>query len=212
MNIFDVNSNTYLSNFTNSSKPMTVTGSYDGSAITTNDRITNTNNYSLNNDMVIENIYASSYAGTSNNNYGNSNYDSPFGEDISYNENYTINANSHNLKIGRNLLSTNDEHYVIFKNIIGTTQNGSSYNPIKYKVIVESGVYNSLLTAYGTSTYGYVQAKMVYGSDYDRVNNDNDKLLVYFNALASYSSTRDLLILFLVLVVGGGILLIHMEM
>ena len=189
MNIFDVNSNTYLSNFTNSSKPMTVTGSYDGSAITTNDRITNTNNYSLNNDMVIENIYASSYAGTSNNNYGNSNYDSPFGEDISYNENYTINANSHNLKIGRNLLSTNDEHYVIFKNIIGTTQNGSSYNPIKYKVIVESGVYNSLLTAYGTSTYGYVQAKMVYGSDYDRVNNDNDKLLVYFNALASYSST-----------------------
>ena len=30
---------------------------------------------------------------------------------------------------------------------------------------------------------------MVYGSDYDRVNNDNDKLLVYFNALASYSST-----------------------
>ena len=145
--------------------------------------------------MVIENIYANSYAGSSNN---NSTSDSPFGDDISDTDNYTINANSHNLKIGRNLLSTNDKHYVIFKNVIGTIKYGSTTNPEKYKVIVESGVYNSLLTAYDkressyyySSTYtGYVLAKMVYGSDYDRVNSDNDKLLVYFNALASYSST-----------------------
>lgn len=195
MNIFDVNSSTNLSTFTNSSKPMTVTGSYDGTAIANSDEITNTSYYNLNNDMVIENIYANSYAGSSNN---NSTSDSPFGEDISDTDDYTINANSHNLKIGRNLLSTNDKHYVIFKNVIGTIKYGSTTNPEKYKVIVESGVYNSLLTAYDkressyyySSTYtGYVLAKMVYGSDYDRVNNDNDKLLVYFNALASYSST-----------------------
>ncbi len=45
MNIFDVNSSTNLSTFTNSSKPMTVTGSYDGTAIANRDEIINTSYY-----------------------------------------------------------------------------------------------------------------------------------------------------------------------
>lgn len=174
-NILLLSNSGNLSNYLSTSKPMTITASYDGSSISSSRYLAvSSDSMNLRADMTIENVYI---------NGQNSNSVSE-----TINTKYALNASSYNLKVGRNILHTNPRNY--YKNlntIIGTSNRGSSTNYETYKVIVESGVYNALLTAYGigSSNSYYVHAQMVYGSDYDRVNNDNTKLSVYFNALAS---------------------------
>ena len=90
-------------------------------------------------------------------------------------------GNWHNVKIGRGTIN-NGSNYLTFYNIIGGGNNstGTSSNVTKYKLIIESGRYNSgSLTngSVGTSYTSYVEAKGVYGSDYDRITNNNDNLL-----------------------------------
>lgn len=173
--------NDYISN----NKPLTVTSSYDGSSINSNYYVDN-DSITMGNDFVLENIYV---YGTTNtvvmgNGWNNSN--------PTIDTSSSINANSHNVKIGRNVFNTRGTYYDVFNNVIGTTLSGSNVNPEVYKVIVESGTYNGLLNAYSSGTHEtHVTGQMVYGSDYDRVNNDNNKLLVYFNALASVNGNFD---------------------
>jgi hypothetical protein len=101
--------------------------------------------------------------------------------------NYVL-GNWHNLKLGRGI--TQNGNYVNFHFFIGGNNGatGSSSNITKYRLIVESGVYNggSLCTA-GTSTLynDYVEARAIYGNDYDRVNNDNTNFIL----MASLSAT-----------------------
>ena len=171
-----------------SNKPYTLTSSYDGSAIS-NAYIT-TNSAQLNADMVIENIKIYGVGGTSAN------------TDV-LQEN-SLGANSHNLKIGRNVVYSNQNGTVsntnkVFNGVygLGNNYNGSVSSPDKFKVIVESGVYNYLLSGNAGScssndwycnetvnTY-YVRSDYIYGSDYDRVLGDDSKLVVYFNALST---------------------------
>ena len=171
-----------------SSKPYTLTSSYDGSAIS-NTYIT-TNSAQLNADMVIENIKIYGVGGTS--------------ASTDTHQDNSLGANSHNLKVGRNVFYSNQSGTVsstnkIFNGIYGLGNNysGSAVSPDRFKVIVESGVYNYLLSGTAATcdsnswycnetvnTY-YVRSDYVYGSDYDRVLGDNSKLIVYFNALST---------------------------
>lgn len=156
-------------------KPYTLTSSYDGSPISTSYSISvDSNVVSLENDMVIENI----------NIYGSSYYN----EDVvrTY---YSLNANSYNLKIGRNVKNTRNNYYAVFNGIYGSSSvSRNNTNLTTYKVIVETGIYSYLLTGYSSSSNNYIHGIMVYGNDYDRVKVNNDNLIVYFNALASVSS------------------------
>lgn len=175
-NILLLKSTTALNTYSAVNKPMTVTSSYDGSNISSNYYLTvsSRTQYTLSNDMTIENVYVNglrtSYV------------------DINFDLNGYLNANSNNLKIGRNFYDRNSGNYQMFGGIIGTSKSGNLNNYENYKVIVESGIYNALLTGYAENSGDYyIHGKMVYGSDYDRVKNDNSKLSVYFNALASIS-------------------------
>lgn len=98
-----------------------------------------------------------------------------------------------NIKIGRGL--SRNGNYVNFRSVVagngGAT--GSSNNPTKYKVIIESGIYSSLSLSTGaaTGTNGYtlyLNNKSIYGNDYDRVQNDNTKLDVYYCASGGWGS------------------------
>ena len=122
------------------------------------------------------------------------------------NTNYVY-GNYYNLKIGRGLPITT-----------GTYQGGSWYNPVtyegtynnargvvggknagtglagtpsRYTFIVESGYYNSISSISTTSASGtyYVDATAIYGSDFDRITNDNSKLGVNYNATTTYGGT-----------------------
>lgn len=158
-------------------RPYTLTSSYDGSPISSNYSV-NVSTTELESDMVIENI---NIRGTSGQGYD--------GIDTSN----TLDANAYNLKIGRNVENTNGVYNNIFTGIYGTSTGGSSNSNLDtYRVMVETGVYNYLVTAYSTSRYSrtyYIHGIMVYGNDYDRVSHNDSNLIVYFNALASASSS-----------------------
>lgn len=173
-----------LSSYVSNNKPLTLTSSYDGSSLNSNYYI-NAGSTTMGNDFVLENIYV--YGTTNTVVMGSEWYATPTIDTTN-----SINANSHNFKIGRNVKNTRGDYYDVFNNVIGTTLRGTSGNPEVYKVIVESGTYNGLVNAYSNGTKEtHVTGQMVYGSDYDRVNNDNNKLLVYFNALASVNGNFD---------------------
>lgn len=113
-------------------------------------------------DMGIDNVTLSSSASESNDN--------------SRDTEYVIDTSSSNinLKVGRNIKFLNN--YFSVSGIIGGSNN---------KVIVESGKYQYLKALPSSNTNG-VHTVVVYGSDYDRVNNnDCSKLKVFFQALSS---------------------------
>ncbi len=84
-----------------------------------------------------------------------------------------------NLKIGRNI-STSSTRFTA-SGVLGGHNN---------KVIVESGTYHYLKALPSNSNSG-IHTIVVYGSDYDRVTNENRKLRVSFQALSSDSGNYD---------------------
>ena len=75
--------------------------------------------------------------------------------------------------------------------MIGGLNNGtgSSSNPTKYRLIIESGYYSSFAMVngpVGTSYTDYVEPKAIYGNDYDRVTNNNTNLEMYYCASGSW--------------------------
>lgn len=161
-------------------KPFTLTSIYNHTSYT--NRYWTINNIVVNcyNDTTIENIQI------------RSNQRPATGESLPTTTTSTgryIFGRWNNLKLGRGIIQNST--YANFNFVLGGYSNstGSSSNPTKYKLIIESGVYNSTsLTAgaVGTSYTNYVEAKAIYGSDYDRVNNDNNKLKVAFCTSGSY--------------------------
>lgn len=107
--------------------------------------------------------------------------------------NGTIYGNTHNLKIGRGI--TKNGSYVTGAYVIGGSNAsvGSETSLAKYRLIVESGLYNSTATVNGSNSNAsncYVDATAIYGSDFDRANNgDNSLLDVSTTAAGSWSGT-----------------------
>lgn len=161
-----------------STKPYTLTGSYNGTTITRN--VLTADSANILNDMVIENMAIYGTRSTS------------VSETIS--TDVTLSAGSYNLKVGRNVTNDRTANGKIFNGIYGVindTYKGKEASPDKFKVIVESGIYNYLLSGNARnmqSTNLYIQGRFIYGSDYDRANGDDSKLKVYFNVLASARS------------------------
>jgi hypothetical protein len=102
----------------------------------------------------------------------------------------------HNVKIGRGITQYNST-YVNFNYVVGGYNNdtGSSSNLTKYRLIIESGVYNALAlsTGYYSSYYGsgyteYIAAQGIYGSDYDRATNNNNLLNIVYCASGTWGN------------------------
>ncbi|MBR3489981.1 MAG: hypothetical protein IKH36_00675 [Bacilli bacterium] len=164
LNIFRYTSTTNLtaSNLAQN-RPFTVTGvSATGSNITGS--ISITGNLTLQNDLVIENIhFTGANAGTSNNDFGQIGQ-TPY-----------IYANSHNLKIGRNVTNGSNSANMVAHTIYGGL-NGH------FRVIVESGFYNGYYGTYSSGT-ATVNETVILGSDYDRALNDNSKIKMFLGYL-----------------------------
>ncbi len=102
----------------------------------------------------------------------------------------TIYGRWNNLKIGRGIIKNNN--YINFNAIVGGTSGstGSSANLTKYRLIVESSLAQSMALSAGTSGgTDYLNARGIYGSDYDRVTNNNDNLEVRHCASGSWGGT-----------------------
>ena len=162
-----------------SSKPFTFTGLYNGVKHSTywhpetsgggwwGSNETKVNIY---NDTTIENLEIYSTTRKTNNYAEASN---------------AIIANWHNLKIGRGIRQNGS--YVNIESIVGgDSYTGSSGNDSTYNLLIESGVYNSASLTHDANTNSwnsdtdYVNATVVYGSDYDRVIGNNSNLEFYY--------------------------------
>ena len=103
--------------------------------------------------------------------------------------NKTIYGNYYNLKIGRGITQYNS--YYNANSIVGGAKNTNNVTTVtKYRLIIESGIYNSLSLSAGTNDYStptlYLLAKGIYGSDYDRIQNNNSKLNIAYCASGSW--------------------------
>ena len=157
--------------------PFTLTGIYNGTDY--NPTWTVSGIYpKCYNDTGIENIRIAS-------GQNNSNSNPPSG-----NTSRNLYANGHNLRVGRGL--KRNANNTNFSSIVGGTNGamGSSGNVAKYKVIVESGFYNSFSMGNGGRTSGhstsYLEARAVYGNDYDRIRGVNTDLIVYYCASGAW--------------------------
>ncbi len=166
LNIFRYTSNTTLtiSNIA-VDKPFTVTGAAVNG--TTAAGILNvSNNLTVANDLVIENIriYGPQTEGTNDTTLGNNSRST-----------YSIYANSHNLKIGRNVYSSRGTNYLAAYTVMGGSNSGAATGT--FKVIVESGFYyayhSGSMSGYGSYT---LNETTIFGNDYDRVSEEDGKL------------------------------------
>ena len=165
LNILSLSSGNGLSlNGLSLSVPYTVSGNYDGKG-NNNVTLTTSGTLTANDDMVIENLKFSGLR--------------MYNDDDRPTNSY-INANYYNLKIGRGVDGNTTSNMVAYGVVPGNS-NGSNK---KNKVIVESGHYTYLKTM-ATSNGTNESLISQYGSDYDRVTNNNNNLIVEFQALAS---------------------------
>lgn len=100
-----------------------------------------------------------------------------------------IYGNWFNVRIGRGI--TRYGNYVNFSTILGGGNNsiGSSGNPRKYRLIIESGRYSSFSLgngSVGTSYTNYIESKGIYGNDYDRATLNNSNLQLYYCASGTW--------------------------
>ena len=177
LNIFRYTSTTRL-NMSNIevNRPFTVTGTAVNGTTTSGVLSLNSTDFTAANDIVIENIkiYGPNTAGTRNITAGNDSKTSN-----------VIYANSHNLKIGRNVTSSRNNDYLVAESILsGTTSSLSG----TFKVIVESGKYYSYHngTMNGSSNYTFNQT-VILGNDYDRVVTANNSKLKFLIGLDGYT-------------------------
>ena len=103
--------------------------------------------------------------------------------------NRSILGNYYNLKMGRGIKQYNNS--TTFSSAAGGSLSFSGNQVKRYTFIVESGFYNNLGLTTITSSSGthYVVAYGTYGNDYDRVNNNNDNLIVQYCASGSWAGT-----------------------
>ena len=163
-------------------KPYTLTSVYNGNDYRNNVTWNVSNNAVIAyNDLNIENIKINSY---SNNDYNgpNSRYN---------NTSRYFYGNYHNVRLGRGIVQSGN--YKTFNAVLAGDNSsyniGSSNNTTKYKIIIESGFYNSISlsnSSFSSSSSKYLNAKGIYGNDYDKVTNNNSYLDVYFCASSGW--------------------------
>ncbi len=180
------NNNDGLSmSYLNSNRPFTVTGTAVNGTSATGILSTYSNNLTVANDLVIENIRIYGRNSTGSNNLA-------LGEND--NQDYTIYANSHNLKIGRNITSSRGTNYIVAETIMGGTRTSVTGT---FRVIVESGFYYAYQSgAFASAGYGgtsnyTLNETTILGNDYDRILNNNSKLkfLIGIDGYAAGSHT-----------------------
>ena len=163
------------------SKPVTITGIHNGNTYISNAHINLSNSYIyLNADLRLEYV-------TLNGNYITQNDASPTSSSSSASYIY---GNWNNLKIGRGIRRYNNN--VNARGVLGGGNNaaGNSNSVEKYRLIIESGLYNNFSVTNGTSSRTmYVEGIATYGSDYDRVNGNNDNLEIYARAAGTWGGS-----------------------
>lgn len=174
INIIYLDSNSSKS--VNVGKPLTLTGINNGSQ---GNRYYS-GNISANADLRIEHIEISKYV--------SSDYDPPT-SDTSNSD--TIFGNNYNLKIGRGVTSYNS-YYQTADSVIGGANNtaGSSSSYVSFRLIVESGKYNTIGLSSGTRINNlYINATGIYGNDFDRISGNNTSLNIYYCASGAWGGT-----------------------
>ncbi len=176
-NIFAPNStSTITTGNISTSVPMTITGINNGTDNSDNRVIQLSNNWSISSDLRVEFItfYVNETSTT---------------VDAFSSSGYKILGNFNNVKLGRGLkrYTTWNNEYLTATSFVGGNANDTS-SLTKYKMIVESGFYQNG-SATGYSSYDHhVQGTVILGSDYDRIDNNNDDLIVYYCYAGSWGS------------------------
>ena len=176
--------------WSSNTKPFTLTSVYNGeSYIDSSYWNVSSNSVNAYNDMKVQNIKIDSSStrssGESTPGSGGSSYGG-YGSSGSI-----FVGNWHNVKFGRGIVRYRD-NYTNFSSIIGgnSSSTGSRNSPTKYKLIIESGFYNSLGLSTGSSGgTDYIEGIGVYGSDYDRVSNNNSLLDIRYCASGSWAGS-----------------------
>ena len=187
-NILVMSGNT-SSTWSETSKPFTLTGIYNGKDYGS---VWNLNNTGVTcySDVRVEEL-------TINGGTGNA-YTDPA---TSAGTRRTFFGNYNNVKLGRNIKRSSNN--VNFVSVIGggdletggifdsAPTVGSASNPEKYKLEIESGYYNSSSSSLGASTSSratklYVEQFTIYGNDYDRATLNNDNLDIYYCAAGGW--------------------------
>lgn len=188
-NIIVLTANTSSAMGTAQTKPLTITGLYNG----VNYNVTwnlSSSFIAAYNDLVLENILieSGSYVVVGENTPpSTSSTSSGWGGDERANNFY---GRWKNVKIGRGIRKSSTSR-VNFDSVMGgdNAQIGSSGDINKYRLIVESGYYNALSITGGTATSRiYIDGTAIYGNDYDRVNNNNSNLDIYYCASGSWGN------------------------
>lgn len=188
-NIIVMQSNTSSVPSRSQNKPYTLTSIYNGTSY--RDNVTwdvSSNAYHAYSDVNIENIKINSNTGNNSSSPSSGTSNSKY-----------FYGNYHNVRIGRGIVQSGS--YKTFNAIIagdndnsgnywgGGSSTGSVSNPTKYKVIIESGFYNSISLAnasYSNSSSRYLNSKAIYGNDYDKVTKNNNNLDINFCASSSW--------------------------
>ena len=151
-------------------KPFTVTGTAVNG--TTAQGILNLYNttFTANNDIVIENIRVRG---------PNKNLTSDDYKNIELNGDSktsgVIYANSNNLKIGRNVTPSRGTSYLMAESVFGGTNNAGPSGTSR--IIIESGIYYAYHSGAMSGSNNYtLNETTIFGSDYDRVSPNNNKL------------------------------------
>ncbi len=95
-----------------------------------------------------------------------------------------------NVRIGRGI--ERNGNYTSWTAFVGgySGSTGSASNTTKYRVIIESGYFSTVTIGYTTgSSNSYLEARAIYGNDYDRVQKNNDDLMVHYVAAGSWGGT-----------------------
>ncbi len=169
-NIFRYTSNSSLtaSNIA-VNKPFTVTGTAVNSVNVTG-VINISNNLTVQNDLVIENIkFTGANGGITNNDFGQ------------IGNNPSINASSHNLKIGRNVSNSTNTNNMVAHTVYGGTTG-------TFRVIIESGNYNGFYAANNGGNFT-MNETIILGNDYDRIREDTSKLKMFVGYLCNRNGT-----------------------
>lgn len=136
------------------------------------------------NDVNIENVkvyYPNQFNGT---------FDPP----TNTNTNGVLYGRYNNVRIGRGIVKNGN--YYTFRSIVfgfGNSATGSNGSPTKYRVLLESGFYNSISLSNGATSGSrsslYLSNLSEYGNDYDRVSDNNSNLDVYYCASGVWSGS-----------------------
>lgn len=209
-NILVMSGNT-SSTWSETNKPFTLTSIYNGQDY---NAVWNVNNIGVvcYSDVRVEEITISGGTGNS--------YSDPA---TTSGTRRTFFGNYNNVKLGRNIKRSSNN--VNFISVIGggdletagffgnAPTVGSSSNPEKYKLEIESGYYNSISSSLGASTSSratklYTEQFTIYGNDYDRVTLNNSNLDIYYCAAGGWGgeiySSNDNLVSALNTIVKSG--------